>query len=77
MNPEDVLSLEEAAEVLRLSPVQLRRLCKTEKVAHTRNGRTITFRRVALWDYQTKNETPALPPNPHGLTDAALKRVRS
>ena len=71
-----VLTFAEAEEMLKLSETALRRLCRTSKIAYTKTGRTITFRLGALWDYQSENEVPAAPPNPHGLTDASLKRIR-
>jgi len=75
--PEVIYSLEEAADYLRIPTTTLVRLAKANKVASTKTGRVRTFRLAALDQYQIDHESTPLPPNPHGLSDASLKRVRS
>ena len=76
MNTETILSLEEATEYLKLgSEAKLRKLCRDNKIAHTKTGRTYTFRFSALTDYQLANETSAIAANPHGLTTRAASRL--
>ena len=81
MNGQDVLSVEEAAEFLKLAKepdaarAKLLKLVRARKIGHTKTGRTVTFRLEALWAYQTANETAPLAPNPHGLSNAAARRI--
>ena len=76
MNPETVLSLAEAAEYLKLEPRKIRSLCRLRKIAHTREGNTLTFDLAALIAYRESIKVPAIAPNPHGLTDASVRRIR-
>jgi excisionase family DNA binding protein len=74
----DVSTLEEAAAYLRIAPQTLRRMTlgPTPKIGFLKQGRTLTFPRAALEQYVEDNTRAATPPNPFGLTDASLRRVR-
>lgn len=71
-----VLTLEEAAEYLRIDVPRLLRISKgpRPKVASIKEGNSRTYRLSALEAYLEANETPAAPPNPWGMTDASAKR---
>jgi len=74
---ERSLSVEEAAEFLSYTPEKLQRIARRKLIAHSRDGRTVTFTLAALVEYRDRLTIAALPPNPHGLTNAAAKRVRA
>ena len=75
---KDISTLEEAAAYLRIAPQALRRLTfgPTPKIGFLKQGRILTFPRAAIEAYVEANMTLAAPPNPHGLTDASLRRIR-
>ena len=74
----DILTLEEAAEYLR---IDVPRLVRTStgprpKVASIKEGNSRTYRLTSLEAYVEANETAAAPANPWGMNDASAKRVR-
>lgn len=76
MNLDDVSTLNEAAAYLKVSPKALANLARAGKIGSLKQGRERTFPRAVIDAYVTANTVEATPPNPHGLTDAALSRVR-
>ncbi|TFC00252.1 MULTISPECIES: helix-turn-helix domain-containing protein [unclassified Cryobacterium] len=75
---DDINSLEQAAEYLKIEPTKLRRLVSQRKIAYLKQGNKITFPRAAIEAYVTANTTqlPEAPPNPWGLTESSLRRVQ-
>lgn len=73
-----ILTLEETAAYLRITPDLLRRLASgpTPKIGSMRQGRRLTFPAEVIDAYVTANTTAAAPPNPHGLTDGAWRNVQ-
>ena len=76
--PPAVLTLEEAAEYLRIDVPRLLRISTgpRPKVASIKEGNSRTYRLSALEAYLEANETPAAPANPNGMTDASARRLR-
>ena len=75
---EEVNTLEEAAAFLKITPAALRRLTTgpSPKIGFLKSGRALTFPRAAVEAYVEAHTVNAAPPNPFGLTDASLRRVR-
>ena len=76
MELEDVNSLAAAAEYLGISDTVLRRLARDRKIGFLRIGRSYTFPREVIVTYVEGNTIKQMPPNPHGLTDRSLARLR-
>ena len=74
----DILTLEEAAEYLRIDVPRLVRISTgpRPKVASIKEGNLRTYRLTSLEAYVEANETAAAPANPWGMNDASAKRVR-
>ena len=74
----DILTLEEAAEYLRIDVPRLVRISTgpRPKVASIKEGNSRTYRLTSLEAYVEANETRAAPPLPWGMNDASAKRVR-
>ena len=74
----DILTLEEAAEYLRIDVPRLVRISTgpRPKVASIKEGNSRTYRLSALEAYLEAHETPAAPANPWGMNDASARRVR-
>ena len=74
----DILTLEEAAEYLRIDVPRLVRISTgpRPKVASIKEGNSRTYRLASLEGYVEANETAAAPANPWGMNDASAKRVR-
>ena len=74
----DILTLEEAAEYLRIDVTRLVRISTgpRPKVASIKEGNSRTYRLTSLEVYVEANETAAAPANPWGMNDASAKRVR-
>ena len=74
----DILTLEEAAEYLRIDVPRLVRISTgpRPKVASIKEGNSRTYRLTALEVYVEANETAAAPANPWGMNDASAKRLR-
>ena len=74
----DILTLEEAAEYLRIDVPRLVRISTgpRPKVASIKEGNSRTYRLASLEVYVEANETAAAPAHPWGLNDASAKRVR-
>ena len=74
----DILTLEEAAEYLRIDVARLVRISTgpRPKVASIKEGNSRTYRLASLEAYVEANETAAAPANPWGMNDASAKRVR-
>jgi hypothetical protein len=72
------LTLEEAAAVLRITPLVLSKLANGSrpKIGSLKIGRTRVFPAAVIETYIEANTTPAAPPNPWGFTDASAKRLR-
>ncbi|WP_165791116.1 helix-turn-helix domain-containing protein [Cryobacterium zongtaii] len=73
---DDVNSMEQAAAYLKVDEAKIRRLVYQQKIGCLKSGRALTFPRAALEAYVERYQTAALPANPHGLSDAGLRRVR-
>lgn len=76
MQLQDVNSLEETAEYLRISPTVLKNLARSQKIGSLKQGRAITFPRKVIEAYIAGNTIEQAGPNPWGLTDASLRRSR-
>ena len=76
--PPAVLTLEEAAEYLRIDVARLVRISTgpRPKVGSIKEGNSRTYRLSALEAYLEAHETPAAPPKSWGMTDATARRVR-
>jgi len=72
----DVNSLDEAAAYLRLTPTKLRELARTKRIGSLKEGRTWLFTREVITRYLADNTQEQAAPNPWGLTNASLRRVR-
>ena len=74
----DILTLEEAAQYLRIEVPRLVRISTgpRPKVASIKEGNSRTYRLSALEAYLEAHETPAAPPNPWGMSDATARRMR-
>ena len=74
----DILTIEEAAEYLRINVARLLRISTgpRPKVASIKEGNSRTYRLASLEAYVEANETAAAPANPWGMNDASAKRVR-
>jgi excisionase family DNA binding protein len=70
-------SIEETAAFLKLTEYQVKQLAYNGKLGYIKSGRTRTFPREAIEAYVEANKVAPTPPNPHGLTDSSLRRVRS
>lgn len=75
---EPVLSLSEAAAHLHITEAQLKRLSQgaAPKIGSLKQGRILVYPVSAVQAYIDTHTTQPAPPNPFGLTDASLKRVR-
>lgn len=73
---DDVNTLDETAGYLKISPDALARLARARKIGTLKQGRALTFTRAAILEYIEGNATPAIAPNPHGLTDRAWARIQ-
>lgn len=75
---DDISSLEQAAEYLKIDPVKLKRLAYQRKIAYLKQGTQYTFPRAAIEAYVLANTVaiPPSPPNPWGLTEGALRNVQ-
>jgi excisionase family DNA binding protein len=73
---DDINTLEQTAEYLKLTEYQVKQLAYKGKLGYIKAGRTRTFPREAIEAYVTQNTVAPKPPNPHGLTDAAWRRVQ-
>ena len=73
----DILTLEEAAEYLRIDVPRLVRISTgpRPKVASIKEGNSRTYRLASLEVYVEANETAAAPANPWGMNDASARRV--
>ena len=74
----DILTLEEAAEYLRIDVPRLVRISTgpRPKVASIKEGNSRTYCLTDLEVYVDENKTRAAPANPWGMNDASAKRVR-
>jgi excisionase family DNA binding protein len=73
---EDVNTLEQAAAYLKLAPAKVTRLRGEHKIGFIKQGNTVTYPREALEAFVKANQIAASPPNPHGLSDSSLARIR-
>ena len=73
----DILTLEEAAEYLRIDVARLVRISTgpRPKVASIKEGNSRTYRLASLEVYVEANETAAAPPLPWGMTAASDQRI--
>lgn len=74
---EDVNSLDTTAEYLKLSPQKLVRLARTLRIGHVKDGHDYTFTRAHVDAYVKAHTVDPLPANPHGLTAASTRRIRT
>ena len=72
---QDVNSLEETADYLGVSVTVLRRMARDHKIGFLRIGRSYVFPREVIRAYVEGNTIKQSPPNPHGLTDGALRNL--
>lgn len=77
-NLEDVNSLEQAADYLKVTPEKLRRMARTKQVGHIRSGRQYLFTRSALEAYVKAHTVDPLPTGvpPWGLAESSIRRLR-
>ena len=73
---EDVNTLEQAAEYLKLEEDQIKSLVRQGKIGSLKSGRTLTFLHADIDAYVAKYRTPATPPNPFNMTTASSRRIR-
>lgn len=78
MDLDDVNTLEQAAEYLKLTPEKLRRMAHAKQVGHIRAGRQYLFPREAVETYVREHTIDRLPPsvNSWGISDRSLRRLR-
>jgi hypothetical protein len=78
MAVETIYSVDEAADILRIKPDALRRLTTgpAPKIGFLKTGRKLTFPESVIEAYIEAHKINAAPPNPFGLTDGAMRRVR-
>jgi excisionase family DNA binding protein len=72
---EDINTLEQTAEYLKLTEYQVKQLAYKGKLGYIKAGNTRTFPREAIEAYVRDNIVPPKPSNPHGLTDASWRRI--
>ena len=73
---EDINTLEQTAEYLKLTEYQVKELVRHGKIGSVKVGRTRTFPRQAIEAFIDQNTIAPKPPNPHGLTDASWRRIQ-
>lgn len=75
---EDVNSLDQAAEYLKVTPEKLRRIARSKQVGHIKSGRQYLFPRVALEAYVQSQTIDAIPSGvpPWGLAESSIRRLR-
>ncbi|WP_166788709.1 helix-turn-helix domain-containing protein [Cryobacterium sp. HLT2-28] len=73
---DDINTIEQTAEYLKIETTKLRRLVNQKKIAFLKQGHVLTFPRAAVEAYVESNTTAAIPPNTWGLTDASARRIR-
>jgi excisionase family DNA binding protein len=73
----DVATLQETADYLRITTNKLRTLALSHKIGALKIGREYTFPKAAVEAFIESNTTPVVAPNPFGLSDASLRRIRS
>lgn len=76
MSLPEVATLQETADYLRITTNKLRSLALKHKIGALKQGREYTFPKAAVEAYVERNTTPVVAPNPWGLTDRSLKRIR-
>jgi len=78
MDLEDVNTLEQAAEYLKVTPEKLRRMAHAKLVGHIRAGRQYLFPREAVETYVREHTVDRLPSsvNAWGISDRSLRRLR-
>ena len=74
----DISSLEQAAEYLKIDPVKLKRLAYQRKIAYLKQGTQYTFPRAAIEAYVLANTVPIpdRPANPWGFTEGTLRNLQ-
>lgn len=77
MTLNDVNTLEETADYLRIKPDLLARLARRKEIASLKQGLHLTFTREGIEEYKKTHETPALAPNPFGLSPRSAARLSS
>lgn len=75
MTEPEILSADEAAAYLRITPAALTRLSRQGRIGYVKSGRTRTYPLAALRAYVTAHTVQPVE-NPYGLTDASLQRLR-
>ncbi|MCU1440005.1 MAG: DNA-binding protein [Rhodoglobus sp.] len=76
MSLEDINTLEQTAEYLKITPTVLIGLARAGKIGALKQGRVWTFPRTAIAEYIEANTTPMRPANPFGLTDRSWQRLQ-
>jgi excisionase family DNA binding protein len=76
MELKDVNSMDDTAEYLGISTLVLKRMARERKIGFLRIGRTYVFPREVIETYVKGNTIQQSPPNPHGLTNRSLQRLR-
>lgn len=75
MELRDVNSMDATAEYLGISTLVLKRMARDRIIGFLRIGRTYVFPREVIETYVKGNTIQQSPPNPHGLTDGALRNL--
>lgn len=73
---DDVNSVEQAAEYLKLKPRKVLEIARAKKLAGIKEGRTWIFPRTALEAYVAAHTTTATQANPWGLTERGAANIR-
>lgn len=75
---DDVNSLEQAADYLKVTPEKLRRMARAKQVGHVKSGRQYLFPRAALEAYVLAHTIDPLPSGvpPWGLAESSIRRLR-
>jgi excisionase family DNA binding protein len=74
---EDINTIEEVAEYLRLQPRKVADMARQKRIGSVKEGLVVTITREDVLEYLSSNRRAPLPANPFGLTDASLRRVRT
>lgn len=69
------LTLEDAAEFLRITPARLAGHVRARRIGFVKEGRRYTFPPAALLTYRAANTTPVVAANPFGLSERSARRL--
>lgn len=73
---EDINTLEQTAEYLKLTEYQVKQLVSNGKIGSMKVGRARLFPKASIEAFVKANTTEPTPPPPHGLTPRAWQNLQ-